>query len=78
MEPFQQQYMCQRPKSTQNNSKVSIKEAGIPHFNGGGAGDEILNIIVDIPRHLTNEQKDSVKKFAAPDSGDQKKRFGVF
>jgi DnaJ-class molecular chaperone len=63
-------------EGTQNNSKVTIGGAGIPHFNGSGEGDEILNVIVDIPRHLTGEQKDLIKKAMEPEDG--KKKFGLF
>ena len=64
-------------EGTQNNSKVVLKEQGIPHFNRSGAGDEILNIIVDLPKHLSREQKELVKKFSEPD-GTGKSKFWMF
>lgn len=54
-------------EGTQNNSKVVLKDQGVPHFNRSGSGDEILNIIVDLPKHLSKEQKELVKKFSDPD-----------
>ena len=67
-------------EGTQNNSKVVLKEHGIPHFNRSGAGDEILNIIVDLPKHLSKEQRDLVKKFSGIDGTDGSKsgKFWMF
>ncbi|MGD0729333.1 MAG: molecular chaperone DnaJ [Candidatus Micrarchaeaceae archaeon] len=66
-------------EGTQNSSKITLKGEGMPHFRGSGHGDEIVNIIVDIPKKLTNEQKELVRKLANlnPDD-DKKKRFGIF
>jgi molecular chaperone DnaJ len=62
-------------EGTQNGTKVVIKGEGMPRFRGNGTGDETANILVDIPKHLTKEQKELVRKFAGL---DEKKGFGVF
>ncbi len=64
-------------EGTQNNAKVVIKGEGMPRFRGSGTGDETANIIVDIPKHLTREQKELVKKLAGTDE-DSKKGSGIF
>jgi len=66
-------------EGTQNGARIRIDDAGIPHMKGGGQGDELVNITVDIPKRLSEEQKDLVRKLAGTGEGDGKKRkFGVF
>jgi molecular chaperone DnaJ len=65
-------------EGTQNNNKLVMRGNGIPHFNSGGSGDEVLNIIVDLPKRLTKEQKDLVKKFSEQGDEGKKKSFGIF
>jgi molecular chaperone DnaJ len=64
-------------EGTQNNSTVLLKGHGMPRFRGPGSGDEIIEFIVDIPKRLTSEQKELVRKFAELDDG-KKRKFGIF
>lgn len=64
-------------EGAQNGSSITLRGMGMPHFNSSGRGDEILKIVVDIPKHLTAEQRDLLGKFASLDLG-RKKRFGIF
>ncbi len=64
-------------EGTQNNAKVVIKGEGMPRFGSSTTGDETANIIVDIPKHLTKEQKELVKKFSGMDE-DSKGKSGFF
>ncbi len=63
-------------EGTQSDSEIMLKGHGIPHFNRNGAGDEIVRIVVDVPKSLTKEQRDYLEKFASLDS--KKKKFGIF
>lgn len=65
-------------EGTQNNSKITLKNEGIPHFRGSGKGDEIINITIDIPKRLSEDQKDLVRKLANLNDEDKKKKFGLF
>jgi molecular chaperone DnaJ len=66
-------------EGTQNGSKIVLRGCGMPHFNGSGSGDEILNITIDMPKHLTKEQKELVKRFSdMGEGGDKKRAFGLF
>lgn len=65
-------------EGTQNNSKVFMTGDGIPHFRRSGSGDLVLNIVVDIPKRLSQEQKDLVRKLSGSDSDSKKRKFGVF
>ena len=63
---------------TQTGDVVSLKGRGMPHMNGSGSGNEILNIIIDVPRHLTGEQRELFEKFRDLDIGKKsegKRRF---
>lgn len=48
------------PPGTQSNSKLRIKGYGLPKANGREKGDEYVEIIIDIPKTLTKEQKEAV------------------
>ncbi|MGI0133506.1 MAG: DnaJ C-terminal domain-containing protein, partial [Candidatus Micrarchaeaceae archaeon] len=65
-------------EGAQNNSKIFMTGEGMPRFRRSGAGDLILNVVVDIPKRLTHEQKDLVRKLAGDDPDNKKKKFGVF
>jgi molecular chaperone DnaJ len=63
-------------EGTQNNTKIVIRGEGMPRFRGTGTGDETANVVVDIPKRLTKEQRELVKKFAGDE--DPKGRTGFF
>lgn len=67
-------------EGTQSDSTVTLKGQGMPHFNSPGMGDEIARIVVEIPRHLTKEQKDLLEKLSGFDDHKRKKqgKFGIF
>ncbi len=64
-------------EGTQNGTKVVLRGEGMPRFRGSGSGDEIVNVIVDIPKRLSERQKELIRKFAGMDSEDGKGR-GIF
>ena len=46
------------PAGTQSGSIFRIKGKGVPHLRRSGArGDEIVIVNVNIPKHLTSEQR---------------------
>ena len=47
------------PPGTQCNSKLRIKGYGLPKSNRG-KGDQYVEIIIDVPKSLTKEQKEAV------------------
>ena len=64
-------------EGTQSDSEVKLKGMGMPRFGGSGSGDEIVRIVVDVPKHLTKEQKEYLEKLADLD-GSKKRKFGIF
>lgn len=50
------------PSGTESGELFRIKGKGIPHFQGYGRGDLYVKIKVKIPKRLTKEQKELLKK----------------
>ena len=45
------------PEGTQSHTQFRLKEKGVPHLQGRGRGDHLVEVIVDIPKHLDRQQK---------------------
>ncbi len=45
------------PSGTQPGTQIRLKGKGIKHLNGHGAGDHYAIIRLDVPKHLSKEQK---------------------
>lgn len=50
------------PAGTQPGSVFKIKDRGIPNVNGRGKGDQLLRIFVEVPKKLTQRQKELIKE----------------
>jgi len=55
------------PHGTQPGTVFKIKGKGLPNYGGWGKGDEYVKVNVEIPRSLSDQQKDLLKRF-----GDQR------
>lgn len=51
------------PAGTQPNDVFKLKGKGIQRLNSVGRGDQLVRIIVDIPKSLTHEQKQLLMQF---------------
>lgn len=66
------------PEGTQPGTEFRIKGAGIQRLRSAGKGDLILRVRVEIPRRLTNKQKDLLRQFEETTSDreyDSRKSF---
>ena len=52
------------PAGTQDNAKFRLKNFGLPRYNGSGKGNAYVEINIDVPKELTDEQKDLVTSLA--------------
>jgi molecular chaperone DnaJ len=52
------------PPGTQSGRIFRLKEKGIPDLHGRGIGDELVRVDVEIPLHLTPEQRRLIEDFA--------------
>lgn len=66
------------PEGTQSATVFRIKGKGIPHMKGYGRGDLYVKVIVEVPRKLSEKQKELLRKFAddiGEDVHEQRKTF---
>lgn len=50
------------PSGTQPGDVFRLKERGIQNLNGRGRGDQLVKIIVDVPKKLTERQKEIIRE----------------
>jgi molecular chaperone DnaJ len=54
---------------TQSGETLRLREKGLPRLGGGPAGDQYVEIFVEIPTRLSSEQRELLERFAEV-SGD--------
>lgn len=55
---------CTVAAGTQPGTTLRLRGKGVPILNGRGRGDQFVTIRVEVPKNLTETQKDALKKFA--------------
>lgn len=45
------------PEGTQSGKMFRVKGEGFPHIHGGGKGDMLIRVLVEVPTNLTSRQK---------------------
>ena len=53
------------PARTQTGTKFVLKNKGFKSVNGSWRGDFVFTVDVDVPKKLTQKQKDLITKLAA-------------
>jgi len=61
------------PAGTQSGKVFRLKEKGMPDLRGGGRGDELVRVQVDIPTRLSAEQRKLMEEFARLSGEDVEK-----
>ena len=51
------------PAGTQPGDVFKLKDRGIPNLNGRGRGDQLVKVNVEVPKKLTEKQKELLKQF---------------
>ena len=67
------------PEGTQPNTTFTLKGKGIPELYSKRTGDQYVTVVVEVPKNLSNEQKEILEKFAETTDDKQynkKKKFG--
>lgn len=54
----------QVPRGAQSGEQIRMKGRGMPDISGRGRGDEIVEVVVETPRHLTPRQEELLREFA--------------
>jgi len=57
------------PAGTQSGTTFRLKGRGMPHLRGGGMGDQMIRVQVEVPTTLSSEQRKILEDFARV-SGD--------
>jgi molecular chaperone DnaJ len=52
------------PKGTQSGDILKIKGRGMPDISGRGRGDELVEVVVETPRHLSERQEELLRELA--------------
>ena len=50
-------------EGTQPNDVFKLKGRGITHLGGRGKGDQYVRVVVEIPKSLSNKQKEMIRQF---------------
>lgn len=51
------------PAGTQPGTVFRLRERGISHISGRSKGDQYVKIVVDVPKNVTEHQKELIKQF---------------
>jgi molecular chaperone DnaJ len=52
------------PAGTQSGSVFRLKGKGMPELRGSGIGDEMVKVVVQIPRAVNDQQRRLMEEFA--------------
>mgnify|MGYP000957121226 CR=1 FL=1 len=67
------------PEGTQSSTVFRLKGKGIPNIRGYGRGDQYVKVIVEVPKNLSEQQKELLRQFAELDGNDTyEQRKGFF
>jgi molecular chaperone DnaJ len=53
------------PSGSQHGQVFKLKGKGLPDIRGGRGGDEMVQIVVEVPKKLSEKQKQLLREFAA-------------
>ncbi len=51
------------PSGTQSGKVFRLRGQGLPHLNSGGRGDQLVRAFIDVPRKLSDRQKELLEGF---------------
>ena len=70
------------PAGTQPGDVFKLRDKGIPNVNGRGRGDQLVRIVVDVPKNLTPRQKELIrelgKEFGQNNIHEEEEKKGFF
>jgi molecular chaperone DnaJ len=59
------------PGGTQHGEVFKLKGKGLPDIRSHRTGDELVQVMIEVPRKLTERQKQLLQEFASQDDGEQ-------
>lgn len=68
------------PEATQTGTVFRLKGKGIQHLKSSGRGDQFVKVIIEVPKHLSEKQKEILRAFGeslnAASKDDKRSFFG--
>ncbi len=64
------------PPGTQTGTVFRLRGEGVPHLRGSGRGDELVKVVVQVPKKLSPKQKQILKEFDKETAKAEKGIFG--
>lgn len=64
------------PEGTQSGVSLRMRGKGVPKLQSSGRGDQYVHLTVEIPKHLTEKQKEMLREFDAAMGGTLQKTEG--
>src|SRR3954465_7414157 len=68
----------QVPRGTQSGDVLRLKGRGMPDISGRGRGDELVEVVVETPRHLSPRQEELLRELAQIEHEDVSPRRKSF
>lgn len=66
----------QIPSGTQHGKILRFRGEGIPRLRGGGRGDQVMQVLVRVPRKLSDRQRELLEEFAQIEGNQVRKDKG--
>src|SRR5690606_35435280 len=66
------------PSGTQSHKVFRLKGKGLPRLGSYGRGDQLVRVVVEVPKNLTHEQKMLLKQFEEMDTASHHPRHHGF
>lgn len=66
------------PEGTQTGSIFKLRNKGVPYMRGSGRGDQYVRVNIEVPKKLTNRQKELIREFmelSGEEGHEQRKKF---
>jgi molecular chaperone DnaJ len=51
------------PAGTQGHTVFKLKQKGVPYLSGKGKGDLLVKIVVDVPKNLSEKEKQLLREY---------------
>jgi len=65
-------------EGTKSGTVFKFKNKGVPHLHGRGRGDQYVKVLVDVPKGLSERQKELLREFDSLDDGTSKEKNKFF
>jgi len=63
------------PPGSQSGRNLRVRGKGAPKLKGGGRGDLIARLRVEVPKKLSDEQREALERLGSLDNGDVRKEL---